>query len=157
MLHMATEGGGEFAAFLERGYDVKPSSRGNPWNLVLYADAIAPGSASKADNLRMIRAVYWSLLELGGAALAKELLWFVYTTKRSSEMKKTQREMNQVMKVMLEMFFSTNGHNIALAGIVLVTPSGRCIRIHVVVNAFVMDEAAHKEIWGCTGASGLIN
>ena len=65
--------------------------------------------------------------------------------------------MIQVMRVMLEMFFSTNGHNIQLAGIVLVTPSGRRIRIHVVINAFVLDEAAHKEIWGCKGASGLIN
>ena len=25
------------------------------------------------------------------------------------------------------------------------------------INAFVMDEASHKEIWGCKGASGLIN
>ena len=65
--------------------------------------------------------------------------------------------MIQVMRAMLEMFFSTNGHNIALAGIVLVTPSSRRIRIHAVINAFVMDEAAHKEIWGCKGASGLIN
>ena len=58
---------------------------------------------------------------------------------------------------MLEMFSSTNGHNIQLASIVLVTPSSRRIRIHAVINAFVMDEAAHKEIWGCKGASGLIN
>jgi len=65
--------------------------------------------------------------------------------------------MIQMMRVRLEMFFSTNGHNIALAGIVLVTPSGRRIRIHAVINACVMNEATHKEIWGCKGASGLIN
>ena len=88
MLHMTTEGGGEFAAFLERKYDEKPSSRENLSNLIFYADEITPGSALKADNLRKIQAVYWSFLEFGGAALAKELLWFVYTTKRSSEVKK---------------------------------------------------------------------
>ena len=157
MLHMATEGGGEFAAFLERKYDEKPSSRENPWNLVFYADEITPGSALKADNLRKIQAAYWSFLEFGGAALAKELFWFVYTTKRPSEVNKLKGGMIQVMRVMLEMFFSTNGHNIQLAGIVLVTPSGRRIRIHAVINAFVMDEATHKEIWGCKGASGLKN
>lgn len=75
MLHMATEGGGEFVAFLERKYDEKPSSRENHWNLVFYDDEITPGSALKADNLRKIQAAYWSFLEFGGAALAKELFW----------------------------------------------------------------------------------
>ena len=77
MLHMATEGGGEFAAFLEMKYDETPSSRENLWDHVFYADEITPGSALKADNLRKIKAMYWSFLEFGGAALAKELLWFV--------------------------------------------------------------------------------
>ena len=74
MLHLATERGGEFATFLERKYDEQPCSPEDPWNLVFYADEITPGSALKADNLRKIQAVYWSFLEFGGAALAKELL-----------------------------------------------------------------------------------
>ena len=36
-------------------------------------------------------------------------------------------------------------------------PSGCRIRIFAVISASVMDEAAHKEIWGCKGASGLKN
>ena len=59
-----------------------------PWNLVFYADEITPGSALSADNLRKIQAVYLSFLEFGAAALAKEISWFVYTSKRSSEVRK---------------------------------------------------------------------
>ena len=72
-------------------------------------------------------------------------------------MKKLKGGMIQVIKVMLEVFFSKARHNIALAGITLVLPSGRRVRIYARICAFVMDEAAHKEIWGCKGASGLIN
>lgn len=156
VLHLATEDSGEFASFLEKRYDEHPCSVEDPWNLVFYVEEVTPGAALKHDNLRKMQAHYWSFLEFGPAALAKEICWFVYTSKRSSEVRLLKGGMIQVFKVMLEMFLATH-HNIELAGVVLVLPSGRRIRIYAVINAFVMDEAAHKEIWGCKGASGLKN
>ena len=45
-----------------------------PWSLILYADEILPGNQLAYKNKRKMWGIYWTILNLGSAALSDEEL-----------------------------------------------------------------------------------
>ncbi len=73
-----------FNGLLSSGKAAKPPTAENPWSLILYSDEVTPGNVLATQNLRKIQVVYFSFLELGAQALAREDSWFCVTAKTVS-------------------------------------------------------------------------
>ena len=65
----------QFSALIQRCRAAKPSTIAAPWKLLLYCDEVIPGNQLAYNAGRKFWAWYWSLLELGSAALADEVTW----------------------------------------------------------------------------------
>lgn len=63
----------QLSALLKRNHDATPSTIEKPWRLLLYCDEVLPGNQLAYKSERKFWAFYWSLLELGPAALADEV------------------------------------------------------------------------------------
>ena len=75
-----------FANYFANTLDsLSPSTPLSPLSLVVYSDEVSPGNQLKHDNKRKLQTIYWSIKELGPAALSAEHFWFVLTTSRSNE------------------------------------------------------------------------
>ena len=61
-----------FTKLLRRAVEENPCSAARPWRVVLYFDEIFPGNQLAYKNTRKMWASYWTLLELGSAALSSE-------------------------------------------------------------------------------------
>ena len=61
-----------FSDLLSRAMTSKPCSLDAPWSLVLYADEILPGNQLAYKNARKMWGIYWTILNLGSAALSDE-------------------------------------------------------------------------------------
>ena len=65
----------QFSALIQRCHAAKPSTVAAPWRLLLYCDEVIPGNQLAYTTGRKFWAWYWSILELGSAALANEVTW----------------------------------------------------------------------------------
>ena len=61
-----------FSELLKAALQQRPCSASRPWRVILYFDEIFPGNQLAYKNSRKLWASYWSLLELGCAALSNE-------------------------------------------------------------------------------------
>ncbi len=143
-----------FSAMLLRTYELDPCSAMKPWLLILYADEATPGNAMKMDNKRIMQCIYWSIINFGAAALAKEDFWFVGSVVASKTVHKVSGGMSQVIAGLLKVMFSNNRHNMETAGINVVLHNGTTIRIFVKLGSVLCDESALHQIWLCKGAAG---
>ena len=153
ILHQTAVQGGSFSTFLQHRLVERPPSQLVPWHLILYSDGITPGDAFRTGNERKLEAVYFSLLELGMAALSQEDAWFTLVGKRSVEVAKVGGLMSQVIGTCLKQFF-TGPHDLRSGGMLLTFPDGERVMLFVVLSIFVQDELAHKQTWCCKGAAG---
>ena len=60
--------------FVDRLVD-HPSTPYVPWSLILYSDEITPGNVLATHNKRTLQCMYFSVAELGPAALSHEACW----------------------------------------------------------------------------------
>jgi hypothetical protein len=130
-----------------------PPSVEKPWRLVLYADEVVPGNQLSHDNRRKVWVVYYSFLEFGSAALAREEAWFCLTTKRSSEVAKISGGMGQIYGKLVKLFHG-GVHDIATAGVVFNRGGGITMRVFGKLAMFLQDGGAHKVTWHCKGDAG---
>ena len=72
MLHYICSHSKCFSDLISRTFEKNPSSPSSPWRLVLYTDEILPGNQLAYKTARKLWGVYWSILELGIAALSDE-------------------------------------------------------------------------------------
>ena len=147
-----------FARLLATTAERNPPSPTKPWSVCIYSDEITPGNQLKPDNQRKLQGVYWTFLEFGPAALAKEDNWLVVTTSQSVNVKLIQGGMSAVIGAILKMFFSSTSYNLQTAGIsVTLHPDsgGVLLRIFGAFKCKLGDEAALHAVWMCKGSSGL--
>ena len=105
MLWAVVAEGGCFAGLLMLALEANPNSYECPWRIILYADEDTPGQVLITDNRRKLWAVYWSIYELGMAALSRENAWFCVAAKRSSQVKLIGGGISQIMGVIMKLFF----------------------------------------------------
>ena len=66
-----------------------PCTFEHPWRLLIYNDEISPGNQLAFKNARKLQGIYWTILELGIAALSNEDCWFEACFLRSMMSKKS--------------------------------------------------------------------
>ena len=65
-----------FSRLVARTMASNPCTVAKPWSLILYADEITPGNQLAYKNARKMWAMYWTILDLGSAALSDEDCFF---------------------------------------------------------------------------------
>jgi hypothetical protein len=156
MLQLAYQGGGGFAAFLQRTHERNPSSYERPWNVIVYGDEVDPGMALAAVHNRKIWMFYWSLREFGPLALSDEDFWFTIAAKRACDMPRISNGISNVCRTMCKAIWLGDNDDPRVVGINLFDQfDGSPITIYATLGGFLMDGAAHKELWGVKGYNGL--
>ena len=62
------------SGLISRAFAASPCTLSMPWSLILYADEILPGNQLAYKNKRKMWRIYWTILNLGSAALSDEEL-----------------------------------------------------------------------------------
>ena len=144
-----------FGSVLKSAASSHMCSCAHPWKLCLYADEAKPGNRKKQDNRRALQNIYFSLLEFGAAALAKEDLWLVAGTVKANVVLGVEAGMSQLIGGILKLFFSSTGHNVEKAGMTLLLHDGTTMRLFLKLSCILGDESALHQIWMCKGSSGI--
>ena len=90
----------------------------------MYSDEVTPGNVLAVMNNRKFHAIYWSFMELGSAALAREDAWFTILLEFSTWVNLLHASLSQVFAQCIKQFFQPNGFNFATSGILLEFPDG---------------------------------
>jgi hypothetical protein len=122
--------GGGYSDLVRRSLEDHGPSPANPWKLALYSDEVTPGNVIAPDNLRKLWVVYWAMVSLH------------------------RQFISNVMAICLEQFFTGGANDCATCGFTLDFPDGSVWRLHFDLDQVVQDDAAHKFVWNCIGASG---
>ena len=75
----------DFAKLMQAGLRKYPCSPSSPWRLILYQDGVDPSDGLAKNHSRKSAVYYYSFVELGMQALAREEVWGVVTVARYSE------------------------------------------------------------------------
>ena len=152
MLHVACEESNAFSSLLMQVMDRRgPPSPRTPFRIGVYSDEITPGDQIMGKHRRKFQAVYWSIMELGAAALSLEENWFTICTMRSTEVRKIEGGMSALMSGILKHMF-LGPHDPKLAGI-LIPLQGRSIRLFFEFHLLTGDELSIQQINCTRGAS----
>jgi hypothetical protein len=144
----------KFADFHDKRHALIPSSDNDPWRVCVYSDEVTPGNPLQVDVARKVQVIYWSFLEFGPAALAREDLWFLVTPRRSGAVSKIQGEMAQIFGAILKLMFVDACGTLHSCGITLKRAGQPAIHLYGKLACFVQDGGAHKVTWHCKGDSG---
>ena len=72
MLHRVCATSTGFSSLLQKSLGSKPNTPASPLRLVFYTDEVLPGNPLAVKNERKLWAFYWTILDLGPAALSHE-------------------------------------------------------------------------------------
>ena len=150
LLCVGVEDNDSFGAFLRQKLMQHPPSPEQPWSLLMYTDEVTPGNPLATLNKRKFHAIYWSFLEFGIEALSREESWFTVVTAYSTHVKNVSAGLSQLVAAVLKCFFSDDGANLALGGVLL--PFGEDgIRLWAKLGGLLQDGGAHKSVWHSRG------
>ena len=90
-----------FKELLANTHAQRPSSRHNPWNIILYQDETTPGSLLSLDHSRKLQCLYWSVQEFGHDVLCHESAWLVAGVLRSNVASKLAGGMSCALTLLL--------------------------------------------------------
>ena len=122
--------------------------------LVFYADEVTPGDPLVVCNRRKVQVIYWSCLNLGVEALAREEAWFELLTLRSTLVRDLDGGMSQVFRSVLKAFFGRpHGHD--LRNGLKIEVGGEAKLLFGKIALLVGDEKSLKELSMAKGAGGL--
>ena len=139
-----------FADFLYKRLQEKPCSRENPWGLILYTDGVTPGDVLSPVNRRKFQTCYFSFIELGCNALAKEESWFTLLIEFETVIGKVSAGLSQVFGSLVKAFFQPDGFDMAVAGVLLPFEAGDT-RLFCRFKTVIQDGLAHKQVWHSRG------
>ena len=154
MLWQAVQEDGAYSRMLRDALDSNQPTRERPFRLALYADEVTPGNVVSPDNLRKCWCAYWAILDLFPQALHDENAWFLIAVKRSSEVNKVDGKFSAIFGCLIEQFFTGGAHDCSSVGFTVDFADGQSRRVFLKLEQIVQDDAAHKTVWDCMGASG---
>ena len=146
--------GGSFMHLIDAMHARRPSTPEAPWGLIVYSDEVDPGQELAARNERKLYAFYAAIRECGPLILSNSDAWITLATQPSHELRQVEGGFPAVMSVLLESMF-VGRHSLRLAGVLLVAPDGTQKRIWLDLSMFLMDGAAHKDLWCVKGDGGM--
>ena len=143
-----------FSLLLNDAYTKKPCTRADPWHLVVYNDGVTPGNVLRQANSRKLDAIYFTLLELGPAALCKEDVWLTSAIMSLSAINIVAGGAAQVLGELLAAGFAVGGTNMHLSGFNVRLHDGTNKRLFIRMGGLLADELALHLMWQCKGAQG---
>jgi hypothetical protein len=146
--------GGSYSTLMHNALENRPPNMARPWRLALYSDEVTPGNVISHDNLRKAWAIYWGIIDISRRALHSEDAWLLLCLKRSSEVKEIPAGISAVMAACVEQFITGGAYDVTTVGWHLVFPNGSSCILWLRVEQFIQDDAAHKFVFHCVGASG---
>ncbi|CAE8608604.1 unnamed protein product [Polarella glacialis] len=154
LLKEVGEHGGSWTDLVMATLRANPNSVDRPWHLCAYSDEIVPGNQISHDNKRKFWVIYYSLLEFGPLALAKEEAWLCTVVQRSSNVAVLAAGVSQLFAAGLKQWLCRPECNIREAGVVLKHPSGDLVRLFLEMGCILQDGGAHKLVFQVKGDSG---
>ena len=98
LLHHMAINCAEFSLLFAECLEKQAPSHERPLSIACYADEVTPGNPLAHRNSRKFQVSYWSIANLGAAALSCERLWFPLFVARSEVVKKLPGRMAQLVK-----------------------------------------------------------
>jgi hypothetical protein len=125
---------------------------GVPLRLILYVDEICPGNPLRPEKSRTLQAIYWAILDWPQSILQRTAAWPTFGTIRAKVVDKLAGGLPAVMKLVLQVFFATNGPSFD-KGVQIV-----CGKENILATArfsgFLADEKALSQVADTKGAAG---
>ena len=146
--------GGSFMRLVDSMHARQPSSPESPWGIIVYTDEVEPGNELAARHERKLYAFYFAIRECGPLILSNTDAWITLAAHASHEVHQVAGGLPAIMAVLLESMF-TGVHSMREVGVVLNAPDGRQTRVFFDLAMFLMDGAAHKELWSVKGDGGM--
>jgi hypothetical protein len=139
-----------FKRILKQKLLEKPPTIDQPWNIIMYSDEVTPGNVLSIMNKRRFHAIYWSFMEFGSNALAREEAWFTVLLEFSTWVNLMHAGLSQVFAQCIKQFFQPDGFNFATSGLLLEFPDGD-VRLWARLGGVIQDGGAHKYVWHLRG------
>jgi len=145
-----------FSGLIANALQRCPCTFANPWHVIMYNDEISPGNQLAFKNARKLQGIYWSILELGIAALCNEECWFEVCFLRSVLTKTINGGIRMLIGAIITfMFLGSHGHNFTTSGVCITLACGRVVTLFLKYAITLADEAALHAIYESKGATGL--
>ena len=145
-----------FAHVFRTAHEANPSSPDGPWHIILYNDEIGHNPFASGEDERKCHGVYWTLLELGEAAIHSENAWFVVAAVRSSLVKHLSGNISHLDKLLLKrLFFDSEGGDEFRTGIELTFKDDHHLQFFATFKCFVGDGDALKHVLDWKGSGGF--
>jgi hypothetical protein len=123
--------------------------------LILYQDGVDPSDGLAKNHSRKSAVYYWSFVEFGMQALAKEQVWGVVTVARYSEYTKLAGKGASLFEAVLDHFFG-EVHHLRRTGCSLNFPNGERALLVAEPSVLLCDMPAIAECLHCKGHAGTI-
>ena len=139
-----------FQAFFAERLAAKPSTREEPWTVIIYTDEVTPGNPLAVANKRKFQGLYWSFKEFGPFALCREEGWMTCVATQSHRINKAAAGLSQMIGEVLKLFFAADGFDLQNGGVVLPI-AGNPTRFWAKLGLVLQDGGAHKTTWHSRG------
>ena len=144
-----------YAKIMQTALSKYPCSPSSPWKLILYQDGVDPSDGLAKKHSRKSAVYYWSFVEFGMQALAKEEVWGVITVARYSEYTKLAGKGASLFEAVLDHFFG-EVHHLRRTGCSLKFPNGERALLVAEPSVLLCDMPALSECLACKGHSGTM-
>ena len=144
-----------YAKIMQTALSRYPCSPSSPWRLILYQDGVDPSDGLAKNHSRKSAVYYWSFVEFGMQALAKEQVWGVVTVARYSEYTKLAGKGASLFEAVLDHFFG-EVHHLRRTGCSLNFPNGERALLVAEPSVLLCDMPAIAECLHCKGHAGTI-
>ena len=123
-----------FAEALEQ----KPSTRDQPWHLLVAWDEFAPGNKLKVDNRRKVMNLCFSFEELR-SALSCDVAWFTPVAVRKTLMDQVEGGWSRILRAFLELQLFSDGGLMSDIGVALDLGDGAVGQVFAKPSALLSD------------------
>ena len=156
MLWYAVTVSAAFNSMIGAALQRTPCTFEHPWRLLIYNDESSPGNQLAFKNARKLQGIYWTILELGIAALSNEDCWFEACFSQVNDVENIAGGISMLLALIITYMFSkTGGRNFATSGVCVTLNTGAVVTLFLSFAIVIADEAALHAIFESKGASGL--
>ena len=152
ILSWALQRSPSIASLFKAAWEVRAAAPDSRYHVIIYCDEVNCGNPLSHVQRRKVQTVYWSLEELGPAAMGQELSWFEAISIRSHIVRDLKGGMSQILGRVLKELFSSDGANLGNGAVFEVLGCGFC-PIFAKLGTILADTPALCEVYGSRGAS----
>jgi hypothetical protein len=145
------EDSAELQAVFDRAF---AHASAEPWDVVVAFDEFTPGNLRKPHNGRKCMVVAFNFLNLGQAAMCKDLGWFIPIVVRSNQIARVRGGFSHMLKVFLRrLFYGPSG--LSEGGFALTTAEGVPVLLYGRLRILLSDGDGLRQALDWKGAGSI--